>query len=184
MHKVKEFWNRIVFSEPVEPEDVYENRLSQTEFDDGYLNLSNMELPPRCYVNDELLNVVMINVAGSLEEPVQFRCRQKETVGKKGKTFKRQRFWPVGFSLHTWFVNEGLEPGDLILLGIASKSPYIIFRAIRPKTLLMLHDRRATERRDLERRFDDRRRTLVHLSIDRRKKERRNNDRRGNERRN
>jgi hypothetical protein len=183
MHKVKELWNRVVFREAVEPDSVYENRLSATEVSDGYLNLSNMDVPPRCYIDNELLHVVMINVSGKNEEPVTFRCRQRRAKGKKGKVFKRQRFWPVGFGLKEWFGKQGIESGDLILMAVAIDCNYLIFRAIRPKTFLILHDRRVNERRDLERRFDDRRHTLVHVSNERRAKERRRNDRRTDERR-
>lgn len=184
MHKVKELWNRIIFHEPVEPESVFENRLSQTEVKDGYLNLSNMDIPPRYFVDDELIKVVMVNVDGSQEDPVMFRCRQKKATGKKGKVFKRQRFWPIEFGLKEWFQKQKIATGDLILMGISTKSSYLIFRAIKPKTILMLHDRRATERRDLERRFDDRRQTLLHVSVERRKGDRRRTDRRALERRN
>jgi len=183
MHKVKELWNRVIFREAVEPESVYENRLSSTEVRDGYLNLSNMDIPPRCYIDNELLHVVMINVNGQSEEPVTFRCRQRRAKGKKGKIFKRQRFWPVGFGLKEWFRKEGIEAGDLILMAVATSCNYLIFRAIRPKTLLILHDRRVNERRDLERRFEDRRKTIVHVSVERRVRERRRSDRRSVERR-
>ncbi|MCK5242676.1 hypothetical protein KAR34_09510 [bacterium] len=183
MHKVKELWNRVVFREAVEPDSVYENRLSTTEVNDGYLNLSNMDIPPRCYIDNELLHVVMINVNGKNEEPVTFRCLQRRATGKKGKVFKRQRFWPIGFGLKEWFHKQGVETGDLILMAVATKCNYLIFRAIRPKTFIILHDRRNDERRDLERRFDDRRNTIVHVSNDRRAKERRRLDRRTLERR-
>ncbi|MCD4812203.1 hypothetical protein K8S19_00700 [bacterium] len=183
MHKVKELWNRVIFREVVESESVYENRLSMTEVGDGYLNLSNMDIPPRCHIDDELLHVVMIDVNGKFEEPVTFRCRQRKAKGKKGKVFKRQRFWPVGFGLKEWFKKQGVENGDLILMAVSTSANYLIFRAIRPKTLLILHDRRANERRDLERRFDDRRNTLVHVSMERRIRDRRNLERRNEERR-
>lgn len=183
MHKVKELWNRVIFREPVEPETVFENRLSSTEIKDGYLNLSNMDIPPRCFVDAELIHVVMINVRGTNEHPVIFRCRQRRTKGKKGKMFKRQRFWPVGFGLKEWFRKQGIEKSDLILLAVSQSSNYLIFRAIRPRTLLIVHDRRANQRRDLERRFDDRRHTLVLVSLERRLKERRRLDRRNQERR-
>jgi|GEM_PF-6174145 len=183
MHKVKDFWNRIIFRESVDPESVFENRLSPTEVKDGYLNLSNMDIPPRCFVDQEIINVVMINVAGRREDPVTYRCRQRKAKGKKGKLFKRQRFWPLGFGLKEWFQKQGIAAGDLILMAVGAESNYLIFRAIRPKTLLMLHDRRATERRDLERRFEDRRKTIVHLSIERRKGDRRRSDRRTSDRR-
>ncbi len=184
MHKVKELWNRILFREPVDPESVFENRLSQTEVKDGYLNLSNMNIPIRYFIDDETINVVMINVNGTEERPVTFRCRQRKTEGKKGKVFKRQRFWPVDFALKEWFQKQQISEGDLVLMAIAQKSNYLIFRTIKPKTLLMLHDRRNTERRALERRFDDdRRKTIVHVAVDRRQKDRRRKDRRANERR-
>ncbi|MBN1596079.1 hypothetical protein JW933_09160 [candidate division FCPU426 bacterium] len=183
MHKVKELWNRVLFREAVDPDSVYENRLSPTEVADGYLNLSNMDVPPRCYLDEELLQVVMINVNGKSEEPVTYRCRQRRTKGKKGKVFKRQRFWPVGFGLKEWFKKQGIEVGDLILMAVALESKYLIFRAIRPKTLLIVHDRREQERRDLERRFDDRRKTIIHVAYERRRRERRRQDRRTNERR-
>jgi hypothetical protein len=183
MHKVKEFWNRIIFREAVDPESVFENRLSPTEVKDGYLNLSNMDIPPRCFVDQDIINVVMINVAGDREESVTFRCRQRKAKGKKGQLFKRQRFWPLGFGLKEWFQKQDISSGDLILMAVSTEKSYLIFRAIRPKTLLMLHDRRASERRDLERRFDDRRQTIVHLSMERRKKDRRRSDRRTSDRR-
>jgi hypothetical protein len=183
MHKVKEFWNRVMFHEPVEPESVYENRLSATEVKDGYLNLSNMDIPARCFVEKELLQVVMINIDGLAEETVTFRCRQRQVQGKKGKVFKRQRFWPLGFGLKEWFQKGGITSGDLILMAVSLVSNYLVFRAIRPKTLLIVHDRRAQERRDLERRFDDRRQTLVHVSFERRKRDRRSADRRRGDRR-
>ncbi len=182
MHKVKQFWNRIIFREEVDPEAVFENRLSSTEVKDGYLNLSNMDIP-NSYIRDELISVVMIDVDGKSEEPVTFRCRQRSAPGKKGVVFRRQRFWPVGFGLKEWFQQQEISAGDFILIAIASKSPYVIFRAFRPKTMLMLNDRRAALRRDLERRFDERRRTLVHTSLERRRKDRRRTDRRNLERR-
>lgn len=183
MHKVKELWNRIIFREPVEPEAVFENRLSATEIKDGYLNLSNLDIPPRCYVDAELIRVVMINVRGTNEHPVIFRCRQRRAKGKKGKIFKRQRFWPVDFGLKEWFHKQGIEKSDLILLAVSQNSNYLIFRAIRPRTLLIVHDRRSNQRRDLERRFDDRRHTIVHVSAERRHRERRRTERRNLERR-
>jgi hypothetical protein len=183
MHKIKDFWNRVLFHEPVEPESVCENRLSATELKDGYLNLSNMGIPARCFFQDELIHVLLIDIHGQSEEPVVFRCRQRKAKGKKGQTFKRQRFWPVRFNLKAWFHTQGIETGDLVLLAVTQSSNYLIFRAIRPKTLLIVHDRRANERRDLERRFDDRRQTLVHVSLERRRRERRRKDRRLSERR-
>ncbi|MEW6516157.1 MAG: hypothetical protein AB1439_04545 [candidate division FCPU426 bacterium] len=183
MHKVKDFWNRVLFHEAVEPESVCENRLSATELKDGYLNLSNLDIPARCFFQDELIHVLMIDIHGKSEEPAVFRCRQRKSKGKKGQVFKRQRFWPAGFNLKAWFQKQGVETGDLVLLAVAQASNYLIFRAIRPKTLLIVHDRRANERRDLERRFDDRRKTLVHVGLERRQRERRRKDRRLSERR-
>lgn len=184
MHKVKDLWNRIIFREEVEPETVFENRLSLTEVKDGYLNLSNMNIPSRYFIDEEIINVVMIDVKGLEEQPVIFRCQQRKTHGKKGKVFKRQRFWPIDFGLKEWFHKQKIESGDIILMAISLKSRYLIFRAIRPKTLLMLNDRRLTERRDLERRFEDRRQTIIHVAVERRKKDRRRNERRAIERRN
>jgi hypothetical protein len=183
MHKVKEVWNRIFFRETVDPESVFENRLSPTEVKDGYLNLSNMDIPPRCFIDEELIHVGLINVNGDAEPTITFRCRQRRTRGKKGKVFKRQRFWPVDFDLKKWFKEQGITAGDLIIIAVSLHVNCLIFRAIRPKTLLMLHDRRASERRDVERRFDDRRQTLVHMSADRRRADRRRKERRDNERR-
>ncbi|MCK5219589.1 hypothetical protein KAR10_08705 [bacterium] len=182
MHKVKQFWNRIIFREEVDPEAVFENRLSGTEVKDGYLNLSNMDIP-LSYVRNELISVVMIDVDGKAEEPVTFRCRQRPAPGKKGMVFKRQRFWPVGFGLKEWFQQQEISAGDFILIAIATHSQYMIFRAFRPKTMLMLNDRRAAMRRDLERRFEERRSTLIYTSLERRKKERRSTERRNLERR-
>jgi hypothetical protein len=183
MHKVKQFWSQVIFREEVLPESVFENKLSQTEIKDGYLNLSNMDIPAYCFQQDDLMKVLMINIGGDAEEPVLFRCHQRKAAGKKGKIYKRQRFWPVGFGLKEWFAKQHIVSGDLILLAVSAKSHYLIFRAIRPTALMMLHDRRSSERRDLERRFDDRRRTLLYVPFERRKRDRRDNERRARERR-
>jgi len=183
MHKVKQFWSTVIFREEVEPESVFENRLSPTEVKDGYLNLSNMDIPARCFYGEDLIHVVMINVDSDKEEPVTFRCHQRKSRGKRGKTYKRQRFWPVEFGLKEWFEAQQIDSGDLILMAVADESNYLIFRAIRPKSLLMLHDRRASERRALERRFENRRKTIVYVSMERRKRDRRDNERRTSERR-
>jgi hypothetical protein len=172
----------MIFREEVDPETVFENRLSGTEIKDGYLNLSNMDIPLN-YIKDEMISVVMIDVDGKTEEPVIFRCHQRQAPGKKGVVFKRQRFWPVGFGLKEWFKQQEILAGDFILMAVAFKNPYMIFRAFRPKTMLILNDRRASLRRDLERRFEERRRTLLHTSLERRKKERRSTERRNLERR-
>jgi hypothetical protein len=183
MHKVKQFWSNAIFREAVEPETVYENRLSATEVSDGYLNLSNMDIPARCFIEQHFIQVILINTHNEDESPVMFRCHERKTKGKKGKIFKRQRFWPVGFGLKEWFMKQQLITGDLILMAVSLKHNYLIFRAFRPKTLLLLHDRRATERRDLERRTDDRRQTMAYISMDRRRKDRRALERRNLERR-
>jgi hypothetical protein len=142
-----------------------------------------MDIPSYCFQQDDLIKVVMINISGDNEEPVLFRCHQRKAAGKKGKTYKRQRFWPVGFGLKEWFAKQQIESGDLILLGVSALSHYLIFRAIRPKALMMLHDRRAAERRALERRFEDRRRMILYVPFERRKRDRRDNERRTRERR-
>jgi hypothetical protein len=183
MHKVKQFWSQVIFREEVLPESVFENRLSPTELKDGYLNLSNMDIPAYCFQQDDLIKVLMINISGDSEEPVLFRCHQRKAAGKKGRTYKRQRFWPMGFGLKEWFAKQQIEAGDLILLAVSANSHYLIFRAIRPKALMMLHDRRAAERRDLERRFEDRRRMILYVPFERRKRDRRDNERRKRDRR-
>ena len=183
MHKVKQFWSQVIFREEVEPESVFENRLSPTEAKDGYLNLSNMDIPPRCYQGEDVIKVVMINTRGSAEEPVLFRCHQRRAKGKRGKVYKRQRFWPIGFGLKEWFGRQNMNAGDLILMGVATRADYLLFRAIRPASLIMRHDRRSDERRALERRFEDRRKTIVFVSVERRKRDRRATDRRNVERR-
>jgi len=85
--------------------------------------------------------------------------------------------------LKEWFEAQQIDSGDLILMAVADESNYLIFRAIRPKSLLMLHDRRKSERRALERRFENRRKTIVYVSMERRKRDRRDNERRTSERR-
>lgn len=183
MHKVKQFWSSVIFREDVKPESVFENRLSSTEIKDGYLNLSNMDIPAYCFHENDIIKVVMININGDSEEPVLFRCHQRKAMGKRGKVYKRQRFWPMEFGLKEWFRRQHLEAGDLILMAVSDQCPYLIFRAIRPKSLMILHDRRSAERRALERRFDDRRRTLLYVPFERRKRDRRDTERRANERR-
>jgi hypothetical protein len=183
MHKVKQFWSQVIFQEEVDPESVYENQLSPTEVKDGYLNLSNMDVPGRCQRGEDQIQVVLINVYGDKEAPVAFRCHERKAKGKRGKIYKRQRFWPVGFGLKEWFRGQRLEAGDLIFMAVATEHDHLVFRAIRPKALLMLHDRRAAERRALERRYDSRRRTIVHVSAERRRKDRRRDERRAAERR-
>jgi len=183
VHKVKQFWSAVVFREPVDPDTVYENRLSPTEVKDGYLNLSNLEIPARCFQQEDILKVVMINVSGDTEEPVLFRCHQRRTKGRHGKVYRRQRFWPVGFGLKDWFHKQSIVTGDLILIAVAEQSDYLLFRAIRPKAMLMLHDRRVSERRALERRFEDRRSTIVYVAVERRKRDRRDLERRTSDRR-
>jgi hypothetical protein len=172
----------VIFREDVEAENVFENRLSPTEIKDGYLNLSNMVIPGRCFFDEDRIKVLMINTDGEAQGVV-FRCHERKASGKREKIYKRQRFWPVDFGLKEWFHHEQLGPGDLLLLAVSARNNYLIFRAIRPKTLMMLHDRRDTERRALERRFEDRRRTLVFLSVDRRRRDRRKDERRTNDRR-
>jgi hypothetical protein len=183
MHKVKQFWSKVIFREEVEPESVFENHLSPTEIKDGYLNLSNMDIPARCFQGEELIQVVLIDIGGDAEKPLTFRCHQRKSKGKRGRIYKRQRFWPVQFGLKEWFHRQRIEAGDLILMAVSSQNNYLIFRAIRPKALLMLHDRRNSERRGLERRFDGRRKTILHVTMERRRKDRRGHERRANERR-
>lgn len=184
MHKIKYFWSQVIFREDVEADNVFENRLSPTEIKDGYLNLSNMEIPGRCFFNQDQIKVLIINSAGDPQGPFTFRCHERKASGKKEKIYKRQRFWPVDFALKEWLHQERMNPGDFLLMAVATKNNYLIFRAIHPKTLLMLHDRRDVERRALERRFEDRRRTLVYLSVDRRRRDRRKDERRLLDRRN
>lgn len=183
MHKVKQFWSKAVFREDVDPESVFENHLSPTEVKDGYLNLSNMDIPARCFHDEDLIRVVLIDIEGETEENVTFRCHQRKSKGKRGKIYKRQRFWPVNFGLKEWFQRQNIEAGDLILMAVSSENNYLIFRAIRLKALFMLHDRRNAERRSLERRFENRRSTIVHMAVERRKRDRRGRERRSVERR-
>lgn len=183
MHKVKQFWSRVIFREEVDPESVYENQLSPTEVKDGYLNLSNLDVPGRCQRGEDQIQVVLINVYGEKEGPVIFRCHERKAKGKRGRVYKRQRFWPVGFGLKEWFHGQRLKAGDLIFMAVATEHDQLIFRALRPGDLLMLHDRRAAERRALERRYDSRRTTIVHVAVERRKKDRRRVERRTTERR-
>lgn len=183
MHKVKELWNRAIFLEKVDPESVLENRLSPSEIEDGCLNLSNLEIPKRCFFEDTLIKVVLINTRGEQDGQVTFRCRERQAQGKKGITFKRQRFWPVNFSLKDWYAGQKIGTGDLIMIAVSERNEYLIFRAFRPKTVLIFHDRRDAERRWVERRLDDRRTTLVRMANERRTKERRRNDRRNLDRR-